>query len=369
MIDIFATLLSASLFAPPSINVLPQIDGQDALVTSQTLFENLNLPADQDWIQLKSGEIVYGTIEELLYECMRFKSDDLGTLSIKLDKIARFYTPRNMAVLVMGVGSYKGSIAYDSGKMSVNDSVPFAVNPAMIVTIHEIKPSEVDRWENKITFGANFAKGNSENTEISGKFSGTRTTYLSRTSINYSGVLTESEGETTARNHRLSSSYDIFRHARQVIRPIQVDLYHAPLQNIALQAKVSSQLGYEVVDTSNQSWELFAGPSWQFTQFEDVAEGLADSESSLGATFSSVYEYEMTDSVDLKHSYELTIANQRTGGLLHRNLLAFNVELTNTIDLDIDFVWDRTENPTPDSTGNVPEKDDYRLTFGIGVEL
>jgi hypothetical protein len=37
--------------------------------------------------------------------------------------------------------------------------------------------------------------------------------------------------------------------------------------------------------------------------------------------------------------------------------------------LDTSVTWDRVENPTRDSEGNLPKRDDLRLYFGIGLDL
>jgi hypothetical protein len=35
----------------------------------------------------------------------------------------------------------------------------------------------------------------------------------------------------------------------------------------------------------------------------------------------------------------------------------------------IDFVWDRIQEPRPDSDGVVPEQDDYRFILGLGLDF
>ena len=39
------------------------------------------------------------------------------------------------------------------------------------------------------------------------------------------------------------------------------------------------------------------------------------------------------------------------------------------LDLDVSFVWDRVQEPRPESSGLVPKKDDYRLIFGFGFDF
>jgi hypothetical protein len=44
-------------------------------------------------------------------------------------------------------------------------------------------------------------------------------------------------------------------------------------------------------------------------------------------------------------------------------------ELTRLLDFDITLVWDRIQDPRPDSDGVVPEQNDFRLTFGLGFDF
>ncbi|WP_413112157.1 DUF481 domain-containing protein [Thaumasiovibrio sp. DFM-14] len=359
-----AQLSSAQQYYHPSSTLTEPVSQLE-----QQMIDNIGLTADKDWVQLTSGEILHGKIEELFYEKLTFKSKDLGTVSIKLSKIHRLYSPRKMALYIGGLGTFEGSVLLDGNLLSIDGSPQFTINPAMIVSLHARRQKELDRWENKITLSANAARGNSESIDISSKLSAERTTYRSRTRINYTGILSVSDGQETDRNHRLTSSYDIFQHSRQLIRPLQVELYHAPLLNIDLQTKIGSQIGYELLNSDQRSWELFAGPSWQRTHFRDVADNTATQTSSLGATISSSFQMDISRDIELSHDYDLTITEKDAGQLIHHNVLALNIELTDIVGLDIDFIWDRTESPTPDSSGDAPDKDDYRLTFGIGVDF
>ena len=46
----------------------------------------------------------------------------------------------------------------------------------------------------------------------------------------------------------------------------------------------------------------------------------------------------------------------------------FETDITKRLDFDIKLIWDRIENPRPDSEGNEPEQDDFRLVVGIGFD-
>ena len=47
----------------------------------------------------------------------------------------------------------------------------------------------------------------------------------------------------------------------------------------------------------------------------------------------------------------------------------FEIELTDSLDLDLSLVWDRIEKPRPNADGTVPKQDDYRFIVGVGYDF
>ena len=46
-----------------------------------------------------------------------------------------------------------------------------------------------------------------------------------------------------------------------------------------------------------------------------------------------------------------------------------SLDLFKNLDLDVTFVWDRVGLPRPDSDGDFPERDDYRLSVGVSWDF
>jgi hypothetical protein len=63
------------------------------------------------------------------------------------------------------------------------------------------------------------------------------------------------------------------------------------------------------------------------------------------------------------------IVNEESGTYTHHLETGFEFELTRALDFDITLIWDRIQDPRPDSDGIVPEQDDYRLVFFLGLDL
>ena len=88
----------------------------------------------------------------------------------------------------------------------------------------------------------------------------------------------------------------------------------------------------------------------------------------IGTIPECVYKGPIVGSEGHWYSY-LFIANEESGTYSHHLFTGLDFELTSLLDLEVGFVWDRVQDPQPDSAGVVPEKDDYRLSFGLGIDF
>jgi len=63
------------------------------------------------------------------------------------------------------------------------------------------------------------------------------------------------------------------------------------------------------------------------------------------------------------------VVNEESGTYSHHAKTGLEIELTGRLNLDMSVVWDRIQDPQPDSDGNTPKQDDVYLFFGISFEL
>ena len=83
----------------------------------------------------------------------------------------------------------------------------------------------------------------------------------------------------------------------------------------------------------------------------------------------TTYENEITSSLDYNLTYRFTIVNEESGRYAHHFVTGFDVEITSLLDFNFGFVWDRIQEPRPNSDGTVPEQDDYRFILGLGFDF
>ncbi|UPW17656.1 DUF481 domain-containing protein [Agarivorans sp. TSD2052] len=366
---LFSFVLSPLLRAETEQTDLPDNIPSISEQFQHDYFSALDLDEDKDWIQLDSGEVIQGELEELYQKEALFDSDELDDLTIDIDDIHRLRTAKWYQVNLRGLGVVRGRLMVNEDKVTIVGKDTHHASRYDVISVYRVAESEADRWENKATLSANIASGNTNTLEINGKLNSERKTALNRTIITYLGVISESNSETTARNHRITLSHDLYKHHDWFFRPILADFYHAPLKNIKLQSQLASQVGYIAVDDDDKKWELSIGPSWQQTRFEEVSAGNSDKESSLGLSFGSNFEIDITKDIELTHDYQMTLSQQKTGGYQHHNLVNLAIDITDDLDLDIDFIWDYTDSPTADADDITPVKNDYRLVVGIGLDF
>ena len=66
---------------------------------------------------------------------------------------------------------------------------------------------------------------------------------------------------------------------------------------------------------------------------------------------------------------QLSFLDEDSGQYQHHILTTLSTDLIGDLDLDVSFVWDRTQKPEARADGTVPEKDDYRLILGLAYEF
>lgn len=128
-------------------------------------------------------------------------------------------------------------------------------------------------------------------------------------------------------------------------------------------------IGYHIIDNSKTEWDLSGGPAYQETQFESVPVGQNSRVSTPALALGTEFDTGLTKAVDFIFNYNFQIVNEESGTYTHHLVTAFETEITGWLDLDVSFVWDRTQDPQPAADGTVPRPDDYFIIVGLGVDF
>jgi hypothetical protein len=128
-------------------------------------------------------------------------------------------------------------------------------------------------------------------------------------------------------------------------------------------------LGYELTDTSRTAWDIFAGVGFNYVERVSVEQGQPSSSTSPALSIGTSFDTELNSWMDYLFTFTATFIDEESGSYQHHLLTTLSSDLAGNFDIDISFVWDRTQKPPPLADGTFPEKDDYRLLVGLSYEF
>lgn len=327
-------------------------------------------PDDFDWIQLTSDEWLKGELKVLYEETLEFDSDELGLLELDWEDIKQLRGGRDYSIQLSGQREMVGRIGLSEEKLVVvtqDRRAEFRKDEIISIAPHGKR--ERSYWAFKLSAGLNFSSGNTEQADYNLKANAKRRTAKNRMLFNYLGSFSETEDIETDNNHRLSGQYDIFSSKDHFWRPAWGEYFRDTFQNIAHRVTLGAGIGYHLINTSKTEWDVFGGPAFQYTEFDSVVEGEDISEQTPALVLSTDYETELSKRIDLIAGYQLQLGNQASGGYIHHAISTLETELIDDFDFDVSLIWDYTQYPTPRDDGSVPEKDDFKLIFGVGLDI
>ena len=327
------------------------------------------MPDDFDWIQLVSDEWLKGEIIEMFDDKLEFDSDELDLQSFDWEDIKQLRSAGVMRVGFERGVSAIGQVFIDEDTVRVMGAKDQQFDRDRLLSITAGEPKVINYWSIKAGLGANASRGNTEQTEANANLKAVRRTLLNRISVEYLGNYILTDGVQTANKHRVNGIWDRFLNRRLFVKPVTLEWFRDPFQNIDYRATVGVGAGYQLIDTDRTEWRLSGGVGYQQTKFDDVAESDSDTEDTAAFSISSKYDIELTKWMDFLSEYRAQFVNSASGKYNHHFVVGFETELTRLLDLDISLVWDRIEQPRADSEGNAPKQNDFRILFGISFDF
>ena len=228
---------------------------------------------------------------------------------------------------------------------------------------------EIEFWSAKLTLGFNLQEGNSKQATFNANGELARRTPATQILLNYLGNFSEVNGSQNANNHRVNLNYDVRLNKDWFVRPLQLEYYRDQLANTAHRVTAGIGVGYYLFDRDGLEWVVAAGPAYQYTRFETVAPGEADSASTPAGTIQTRFEADITKRLTFIQTFAGTFASQEAGLYTHHSVSTLEFEIKRFLNLDLSFVWDYLQNPQTEANGTVPQHSDLRLTLGIGVKF
>ena len=352
------------------INIPADADAKDETAEKQAWLPPPPPPDDFDWIQLKSGEWLKGELKVLYEKKLEFDSDELDLQKFDWEDVKQVRGHQFFSLRFEGPITANGLLQVTEDKVYVTigeDRQEF--ERSTLIAIAPGEPKEINYWSAKIDLGFNLAKGNTEQVQYNTKWDVRRRTSANRFVFEYLGNFTQAENVDTVDNQRAKGFFDIFKTKKYYIRPIFAEYFRDPFQNIESRGTVGAGIGYHIIDTPKTTWDVTPGLAYQYTRFVSVEPGENSTASTPALVVGTYFDRELTKRLDLTAQYNFNIVNEESGLYTHHAIATLEAEITDLLDFDISFVWDRTEKPQARADGTIPEKDDFQLIFAVGVDF
>jgi hypothetical protein len=345
--------------------------GDPATAQQEADFPAFSPPPDEyDWIQLTSDEWLKGELISLFDDELTFDSDNLGVIRFDWEDVRNFRGHGAYGVSLQGVEPLAGDLQIDKQQVVIVTDEKTHVYPREnLVAITPSSIRELENWSLDATVGLNIRKGNADIVEYNFMVGLERRTPNSRVIIDYLGNFNETDGQEIANNHRVTGAYDRFTGSRLFWRPLIGQFFRDPFQNIRNQGTLETGLGYELINTARTDWELFAGIGANFVRYDSVEAGQSTNSTSPALSVGTSFETEITSWMDYMFDFQATFLDDASGAYQHHLLTTLSTDLIGNFDLDVSFVWDRTQKPQPRADLSIPERDDYRIMIGVGYEF
>jgi len=322
-----------------------------------------------DWIQLKSGEWLKGSIKAMQERRLEFDSDELKLLNFDWKDIRQLRSPRLNEMLLVNHEKLTGPVIITPEQVTVGGVEPRTFSRGDLQSITPGGSKERNYWSGKASLGLTLHSGNTKSVDYNAQASLQRRTPATRLKLDYIGNVSSADGVESANNHRVNTEFDFWLSRRLFIILPQVEYFKDPFQNIDNRATAGGGVGFDLVDRPNLEWNVSTGPAYQKTWFNSVPLGEPTSRDAVALTFGTRFDWEITRRIDLSFEYRGQYTSREVGETFHHTVTTLSLELTKRFDLDVSFVWDRTQDPIQQNGGAVPKQDDFRLILGLGVRF
>ncbi len=343
----------------------------DASAGSQTWSPPEPSLDDKDWVRLESGEWLMGEIQTLRDTDFEFDSDKLDLLKLDWEDVVELRSPRILTYRFDDLGVYAGSAVMKEGIVTIRTGDEVREFPReRLILILESNPSERNFWSAKISTGFVGRSGNTDQTDLNASLRLRRETSRTRFRSDYTGNVGRIGDEENISSHSLTLSVDALISAGFFIKPMDVDLYNDRFQNIKLRSTLSAGAGYDIIRGGDVEWSVGLGAGYLSTEYTSVQAGTDEKEGTFAITPSTSLDVDFTDDVEFVFDYSAQVGVPDPKNTYHHATGTLSVDIVgDVLDFNLSVTWDRTESPQADAEGNVPNRDDVRVSLGLGVEF
>jgi len=326
-----------------------------------------------DWLQLDSGEWIKGNIERLRQDKMEFDSDKLDMLKLDFDDVTLVHSPQVNTYVFEDRVSATGRAVITKDTVIVETEEGTKTFPRSELESIVEGERERDWWSMKLTFGLTLNKGNTDQLTYEIKFNTRREDQLTLLDLNYNTTFGRTGGTQNVNRHLGQFLFNVFLGSRWWITPAFGQFFNDRFQNIRFRATPAAGAGVRIIDTPKAKWNFVTGMGYQYLNYKDPSQLTSGSNPQNDGFIPLLTygEFDITGDIDLTLSWLTNLVFTTIGNTNHTGQADLAIELTKVLDLDIAFLYLRTEEPgpPPDPLDPAIKKNDYQLVVGISLEL
>jgi hypothetical protein len=312
---------------------------------------------------MNNGDYITGEIKFLKFGIVSFKTDDMGTLDIKWDKIRHMISRNIFEVEVQDGRIYYGMLdtTYSVRQMIVKgtNQTKFLFK-IYVVSITPIKETFWDILDGYVKLGFNYAKGTA-----TGQFTfGGNTKYRTRhgsTELTLNSIVSFREKQESSRKQDLTLTYQRFLKYKWILAS-SVGLEQNTELGIKLRTSVNAGGGYSIIQSNENLFFGLLGLSINRESFTDSTEPTFNLEGLLALQ----YQLFIYDSPKASLNTNINVFP----GLTDWGRIRLNYDITLSWEIIIDLYWDLSGYYSYDNKPTSgASSDDYGINTSFKYEL
>ncbi len=324
-----------------------------------------------DWLQLVSGEWLKGNIARMREDTLEFDSDKLDMLNLDFADVALVHSPQVNTYVFDGRISATGPAVVTAEQVIVQTAEGTKTFPRGELESIIEGEKERDWWSMKLRFGLTLNRGNTNQLTYDIKFNTRREDRLTLLDLNYNATFGKTSGVQNVNRQLGEFLFNVFLGSRWWVTPAFGQLFNDRFQNIKFRATPAAGAGVHIFDMPKVKWDFITGIGYQYL---NALAPVAGTKNPMHDAFIPLYTYwdfDITGDIDFTVSWLTNLVVTTIGNTNHTGKADLSVELTSVIDLDVAFLYLRTEQPVQPADPTLPsiEKNDYQLVVGISLEL
>ena len=324
-----------------------------------------------DWVQMASGEWIKGNLKRMREDKMEFDSDKLDMLYVDFADVSLVHSPQTNTYVFDDRISATGPAVITADQVIVQTDEGTKVFPRSELESIVEGERERDWWSMKLRFGFTLNRGNTDQLTYDIKFNTRREDRLTLLDLNYNATFGKTDGTQNVNRHLGEFLFNVFIGGRWWVTPAFGQLFNDRFQNIQFRATPAAGAGVHIIDLSNVKWDFMTGIGYQYLNYKAAEPGQTNPQNDAFVPLYTYWDFDITGDIDLTLSWLTNLVVTTIGNTNHTGKADLAIELTSVLDLDIAFLYLRTEEPGQPEDSTLPriEQNDYQLVIGISLEL